>query len=97
MAGHNAEPLHKRVHWRKIRKIYNSIAQHEGISLSVYNLEKIICYECLGDDLKGGNVRYNNRSNYSPWVSDNHYEIFEAPNLNNYNHNISRRISCLST
>jgi len=88
-AGNHNEPLHRRVHWRKIRTIFNYFAQHEGISTQAYNLEKIVCYECIGNELKGINVRYNTKNNESPWVTDNNYEIFEAESIHNNHHNIS--------
>lgn len=57
MAGH--APLYKRVHWRRIKTILSSIAEYEKINLNNYNINKIVCYECFGDDLKGKTVKTN--------------------------------------
>lgn len=60
----NNLPLHKTTHWRRLRRILNSIATLENISLDNYNLEKITCYQTIGTEMQGKNVKFqtNNRT-----------------------------------
>lgn len=83
MSENNSAPLHQRTHFRRIREIMICIAKYENINPRDYDLSKIRAYECFGQELQGKNVSYNTHNGRSPWVSDNKYEIFEAPLLSN--------------
>jgi hypothetical protein len=76
-------PLHKRVHYRRIKEIFREIGNYEGFNLNNYNLDKMTVYETVGENLKGKNVSYNIVDNNSCWVKDNRYEIYEAPSAYN--------------
>ena len=60
----NNLPLHKTTHWRRLRNILNSLAKLEGVDLSSYNTEKILCYQTIGTEMQGKNVKFrtNNRT-----------------------------------
>lgn len=77
------DPLYKTVHWRKLRDIVSEVSSYEYINQASYNVNNIRCYHITGDELKGKNVRYNLPDNYSCWVSNNHYEMYEIPALSN--------------
>lgn len=81
--NYNETPLHKTVHWRRLKEIISEICAYEKIDTSNYNMNKITCYRTFGDEMKGPNVKYNIRGGTSCWVSDNKYEIFEIPKLSN--------------
>jgi hypothetical protein len=76
-------PLHKRVHFRRIKEIFREIGDYEGFNLSSYNLDNMKVFETVGENLKGKNVSYNIDGNSSCWVKDNRYEIYEAPSIYN--------------
>lgn len=76
---HKQAPLHARTHWRTIRSVMNEIGKYENIIVSNYNLNDITCYECFGDTFKGNYVTYLSDADKSGWVSDNRYDVFEAP------------------
>lgn len=84
MTTGNNIPLHKRVHWRRIKQILKEISEYEKINLADYDLEHITCYETVGNNLKGKTVSSSATYKESIWVSNNHYEIFEVPSKSNH-------------
>lgn len=81
-------PLYKRVHWRSFRAFLSKLCKQENIDISNFNTNKIMCYETLGDQLKGANVKYK-PNNLSCWVGDNRYEVYEIPSLQNHERSLS--------
>lgn len=75
----NDTPLHKRAHFRRTREVITEIAKYEGINIQDYDLFAIRAYDTHGENLKGINVSYNTEGNYSCWVLDNRYDMFEVP------------------
>lgn len=58
----NNLPLHKTTHWRRLRNILNSLAKLEKIDISVYNTERITCYQTIGTEMQGKNVKFHTSS-----------------------------------
>lgn len=88
MTGHtsnsdNSLPLHKTVHWRKFKEILKNLCNYEQINLNSYCTDNIICYTTTGDTFQGRNVNYKNKNNYSCFVSNNTYDIFEIASKGN--------------
>ena len=79
----NELPLHKTTHWRRLRGILNSLSSLEGVDLSTYNPEKIVCYRTIGSEMQGKNVKFHNTASRSCWVMDNHYDFYEIPKTGN--------------
>jgi hypothetical protein len=79
MSNGNGLPLHKRVHFRRIREIITEIAKYENYNPEDYDMFKMTVYETVGQNLKGKNVSYNIQGGNSCWVLDNKYDIFEVP------------------
>ena len=50
--------IHKRVHWRRIKNLINGLSYIEEVDKSRYNFSNICCYECMGIELQGKNVRF---------------------------------------
>lgn len=82
-AYNNKLPLYKVAKFRRIRQIVTSIARHEKINISLYNLEKIYCYRSHGRDLNGRRVSSNVVDDRFFLVSNNLYEVYEIPNKSN--------------
>jgi hypothetical protein len=55
-------PLHKTVHWRRLKGVLNHICSYECIDITEYNTEKIICYRASGIELIGKNVKTTTKS-----------------------------------
>ncbi len=79
MRNDNGLPLHKRTHFRRMREIITEIAKYEGFNPNDYDLFNMSVYETVGENLKGKNVSYNIQGDYSCWVKDNKYDMFEVP------------------
>lgn len=79
----NDIPLHKRIHYRRVREAIAEIAEYEGISPSNYDMERMTVYETVGENLKGNNVTYNISNGRSCWVYDNWYDFVEVPSVLN--------------
>lgn len=75
----NILPLHKTVHWRRLKEIIQLLAKLEQIDLKKFDLDHITCYRSLGIDLCGKNVQFKTKGNNAIWVSNNHYDVFEIP------------------
>ena len=77
-------PLHKTVHYRRLRETITLISKNCNVDLSKYNLNKIRCYRTNGNDLMGGNCSFVGISpNRSCFVHNNDYEIYECPRTTN--------------
>ena len=82
MAG--SAPLHKTVHWRRLRDLIQMLCDYEHINSSNYDLQNINCRRTVGNLLHGHNVSYDMcDSGRSYFVTDNNYEVFEAPSRTN--------------
>lgn len=82
MAG--SAPLHKTVHWRRLRDLIQMLCDYEHINSSNYDLQNINCRRTVGNLLHGHNVSYDMcDSGRSYFVTDNNYEVFEAPSKTN--------------
>jgi len=79
MNKNNILPLKDRAHFRRIREVISEIAKCENINILNYDLCDIQAYDTMGENLKGKNVSYNTEGNYSCWVGNNNYEMFEVP------------------
>lgn len=78
MAG--STPLHKTVHWRKMRNLLRILCEYENINYSLYDFESINCRRTYGDLLKGSNITCDiHDKNRSYFVNDNTYDVFEIP------------------
>jgi len=80
---YNKPVFHKTVHWRKMKAVIKAFAKYENIDINEYNLNKITCYQSLGDSFHGNNVRFSNAQNASCFVFDNRYDMFEIPSVKN--------------
>jgi hypothetical protein len=85
--GNNKElPLHQTLHYRRLREIVTDLCRYESINVSDYNLFNAKAYRCVGDELKGKNVRVaaaGKTNNFSCFVGDNNYEVIEYPKKSN--------------
>lgn len=79
----NDIPLHKRIHFRRVREAIREIAEYEGFNPDNYDLFKMTAYETVGENLKGKNVTYNIGKGRSCFVYDNKYDVVEVPSLSN--------------
>ncbi len=79
----NEVPLHKRIHYRRVREAITELAEYEGFNPSDYDLENMKVYETIGENLKGKNVKYNIGKERSCWVYDNWYDFVEVPSIKN--------------
>lgn len=80
----NGQPLHKVVHYRRLKElILDFVNKEPEIDINQYDLESIRAYYTTGYNLKGHNVTYNTKNGGSPWVLDNHYEFYEIPSKSN--------------
>lgn len=82
----NKEPLHKTVHYRKLRTILSNIVKIEKnfINPNMFDDKHIICYRTSGDNLVGNNVKFTNiHKSRCCFVGDNEYEVYEIPYINN--------------
>jgi hypothetical protein len=79
----NDIPLHKRIHYRKVREAITELAEYEGFRVSDYDLFKMTVYETTGENMKGKNVSYNISNGRSCFVYDNKYDIVEVPRNSN--------------
>ena len=72
----NDLPLHKTLHYRKLRTLLKLMCDFEQINLAAYDIFHMTAYRCFGDSLNGKNVRFNVKgSGCSPFVSNkNHQE-----------------------
>ena len=78
MAG--STPLHKTVHWRKMRDLLRILCEYENIDYSLYDFESINCRRTCGDLLEGSNVTCDiHDKSRSYFVDNNKYDIFEVP------------------
>jgi hypothetical protein len=75
--------LSDRAHFRRVREVISEIAEYEGININNYDLYNIRAYDTHGENLKGKNVTYNTEGNYSCWVLDNRYDMFEVSSKSN--------------
>jgi len=76
-------PLYERAHFRRIKEVMIELGEYERFNMDDYNLSKIKVYETQGVNMIGSNVRYNSESGRACWVTDNKYEIYEAPHHSN--------------
>ena len=80
----NGQPLHKVVHYRRLKElILDFVDKEPEIDINQYDLEDIKAYYTYGHNLKGNNVTYNTKNGGSPWVMDNFYEFYEIPSKSN--------------
>ena len=80
MAG--STPLHKTVHWRKMRILLRMLCDYENIDYSSYDFDSINCRLTYGDLMTGTNVDCDiHDKSRSYFVSDNEYNIFEIPKI----------------
>lgn len=79
----NDIPLHKRIHFRRIRETISEIAEYEGFNPDSYDFLKMAVYETVGENLKGKNVTYNVGNGRSCFVVNNKYDVVEVPSLSN--------------
>jgi len=84
----NGLPLHKTAHFRRLREVILEIAKYEKIDISQFDPMNIKAYYAYGQSLKGHNVSYNTKDNFSTWVLDNHYEFYEIPAITNIKNSI---------
>ena len=54
----NNNKIHNKVHWRRIKNIFNSLVEVENVNQNQYNFSNICCYACMGIELQGINVKY---------------------------------------
>jgi hypothetical protein len=79
----NDIPLHKRIHFRRVREVITEIAEYEGFNPGDYDFFKMTAYETVGENLKGKNVSYNIKNGRSCFVYNNKYDVVEVPSLSN--------------
>jgi hypothetical protein len=79
----NDIPLHKRIHYRKVREAITELADYEGFDINDYDLFKMTVYETTGENLKGNNVTYNVAKGRSCFVFNNWYDVVEVPSKSN--------------
>lgn len=66
-------------HWRTFRGLAQSLCKIENIDISSYNFDDAYCYRTLGSEMQGSNVSYFTNKEYSCFVGDNKYDIYEVP------------------
>jgi len=66
-------------HWRTLKGLTKSLSNIENVNISSYNLDDVYCYQTLGSEMQGSNVTYFANENYSCFVGDNTYDIYEVP------------------
>jgi hypothetical protein len=87
MAG--SAPLHKTVHWRRLRDLIQMLCDYEHINCNDYDLQHIVCRKTIGSMLHGHNVSYDMCDNgRSYFVTDNNYEVFEIGKKTNKKNSI---------
>jgi hypothetical protein len=74
-------PLHRTLHYRKIRRLVSLLCKAEELNKEDYDLFNMRAYSCYGDTLNGKNVIYEVAAgtNCSPFVGDNLYDVIEIP------------------
>ena len=54
----NNLPLHKTVHWRRLRAILNQLCKYEELNKNDYDMEHITCYRTTGAEMQGENTLF---------------------------------------
>lgn len=82
--NYSQKPLHKTVHFRRLREVLHLLTEKEGVNLKDYDVNNIRCYQTYGLELKGKNVTVTNVPNSRTcFVSNNKYDMFEIPSVKN--------------
>lgn len=88
-ASNGQIPLHKTLHFRRLRELFEALCNTEHIKAENYDFFNMHVYECYGSNLMGRTVTCEGLGSQgcSCWAPTEKYEIIEVPHKNNARNN----------